>query len=141
MNMESKERLRAILHTANQRLTRQRLLVLEVLEKTQQHLDAESLYRQAREYDPKISMATVYRTLALFKEAGLVQDDRLGENHAHFEKVRENPHHHFTCLRCGRVIEFAAPEVEEIIARLSLDLGMVITEASLSLIGYCDQCR
>lgn len=139
--MEDKEHLRIALHATNQRLTRQRLLILEVLEKSGQHLDAEGLYQYAQERDPKISMATVYRTLALFKEIGLVQDDRLGENHAHFEKVTGNPHHHFTCLKCGRVVEFASPEVETIVQRLSLGLGIQITEASLSLVGYCDKCR
>ncbi len=138
--MDSKERLTLLLHAANQRLTRQRLLILKILEKSRQHLDAESLFHQAREHDPGISMATIYRTLTLFKEIGFVQDDRLGENHAHFEKVGDHPHHHFTCIKCGCVIEFTAPEVERVMHRLNHDQGLVITEANLSLVGYCDPC-
>src|SRR5512136_1003859 len=92
-------------------LTRQRRLVLDLLRDSKGHLDADSVYRKARARNSKISLATVYRTLALLRDARLVQERRLGENHSHFEPTGGPLHHHFTCLRCGRVVEFPAPQV------------------------------
>ena len=101
--------LRETLHTSGRRLTRQRRLVLRVLEESREHLDAERLYDLATSLDPNISLATVYRTLAILKEMGLVEEHRLGEGHAHFEATRSTPHYHFTCTACGRVNEFDVP--------------------------------
>jgi len=123
------------------RLTRQRKLVLEILEESQEHLDAEDLYARAKERDPRISLATVYRTLAILKEARLVQEHRLGESHAHFETIQATPHYHFTCLKCGRVIEFEAPQVMEVASKLCESKGLQVTDMHLLFSGYCSVCR
>ncbi|HEC34036.1 MAG TPA: transcriptional repressor, partial [Chloroflexi bacterium] len=86
-------------------------------------------------------LATVYRTLALLKEAGLVEEHRLGEDHAHFEAVRETPHYHFTCLECGRVVEFDAPQVMEVVRVLSEREELQVTDVHLFLGGYCARCQ
>ena len=133
--------LRETLHTSGRRLTRQRRLVLQVLEESGEHLDAEGLYDRAKSLDPNISLATVYRTLLVLKEMGLVEEHRLGEGHAHFEATRSTPHYHFTCSECGRVIEFDAPQVAEVLQRLSKQKGLQVTGAHLLVIGRCDRCR
>jgi Fe2+ or Zn2+ uptake regulation protein len=133
--------LRESLHTSGRRLTRQRRLVLQVLEESGEHLDAEGLHDQAKSLDPNISLATVYRTLAVLKEMGLVEEHRLGEGHAHFEATRSTPHYHFTCSACGRVIEFDAPQVAEVLQRLSKQKGLLVTGAHLLVTGRCARCQ
>jgi len=123
------------------RLTPQRRLVLEILEKSQGHIDAETLYERAKAHDPNISLATVYRTLAVLKEAGLVQEHRLGENHGHFEPTQATPHYHFTCIGCRQVIEFETPAVAEAVQSLTDREGVQVMNIHLSLTGYCSNCR
>jgi len=139
--MAQEERLREALHASGRKLTRQRRLVMEVLEESKEHLDAETLHDRARARDPNISLATVYRTLAVLKEVGLVEEHRLGEGHGHFEAVQEDPHYHFTCLKCGRVVEFDAPQVMGVVHELSEQEGLRITNVHLFLSGYCAQCQ
>jgi Fur family ferric uptake transcriptional regulator len=139
--MTGEERLIRALHAGGYRLTRQRRLVMEVLEESAEHLDAETLHDRAKARDPNISLATVYRTLTLLKEVGLVEEHRLGEDHAHYEAVQEDPHYHFTCLKCGRVVEFDAPQVIGVVQELSEREGLQVTDVHLFLSGYCAQCR
>ena len=123
------------------RLTRPRQVVLEILLNSHEHLDAETLYDLAKVEDSNISLATIYRSLALLKETGLVQEHRLGESHGHFETTPEAPHYHFTCMKCGRVIEFAVPQVLEAMHDLSEHHQLKITQVHLHLSGYCAACR
>lgn len=123
------------------RLTHQRRLVLEIIRNSQEHPDAEAILLQARARDARISQATVYRALAFLKEAGLVQEHSLGQGHGHFEAAQGAPHYHFTCKQCGRVIEFSAPEVIDIVHSLGEERGLLVTEVHLLLSGICDRCR
>lgn len=126
---------------AGRRLTSQRRLILEVLRESDEHLDAEALYDWVKRCDPEISLATVYRTLAVLKEMGLVEEHRLGEEHGHYEAVRDEPHYHFTCLGCGKVIEFDTPLAAQIRQELGEQEGVCITSTHLHLSGYCAQCK
>jgi Fur family ferric uptake transcriptional regulator len=137
----STDSLRDAFRATGRRLTSQRRLILEVLEESDVHLDAETLFVRAKARDPEISLATVYRTLAVLKELGLVEEHTLGEEHGHFEAVRNGPHYHFACLRCGKVIEFDAPEVARVARRLGEREGVRVTDAHLNLSGYCAACR
>src|SRR5579871_6103359 len=87
------------------RLTRQRQILLELIDKTGQHLDAERLYQLAKEKDPKLNRVTVYRTLKLLKEGGLVDEldlmHQAGEQH-YYETRRKQEHAHVICLGCGK---------------------------------------
>lgn len=138
---ESNDHLRDAFRAAGRRLTRQRRLVLRVLEESDGHLEAENVYLQAKARDTHVSLATVYRTLAVLKEMGLVEEHRLGEEHGHYEAVRDSPHYHFTCLDCGRVIEFDTPLVAQIKQELSAREGVRVTGAHLHLSGCCAQCQ
>ncbi|MCX7681690.1 MAG: transcriptional repressor [Anaerolineae bacterium] len=140
--MTSRENaLREAFHGAGRRLTAQRRLIMEVLEESEGHLDAETLHDRVRARNPGISLATVYRTLAVLEDMGRVEKHSLGEDHSHYETVRDAPHYHFSCLGCGRVIEFDAPEVARVIRRLGEQEGVQVTEAHLTLSGYCARCR
>lgn len=123
------------------RLTPRRRLVLEVLQESDEHLDAEMVYARAREKDPRISLATVYRTLALFKLLGLVEEHQFGESHRHFETIQSNPHYHFTCVECGQVIEFSAPELETLARRLCEKEGHYPEQIKVELSGVCGACQ
>ena len=138
---ESKDYLRDIFQATGRRLTSQRRRILEVLEESDKHLDAEALYHQVKVRDSDISLATVYRTLAVLKEIGLVEEHRLGEEHCHYEPVRDGPHYHFTCLGCNRVIEFDTPLVAQIQQELTEREGVRVTRAHLHLSGYCAECQ
>jgi Fe2+ or Zn2+ uptake regulation protein len=138
---ESQDALRDVFRAAGRRLTAQRSLVLGVLEESDEHLDAEALYDLARGQSPDISLATVYRTLAVLKEMGLVEEHRLGEEHSHYESVRSGPHYHFTCLSCGEVIEFNTPLVAQIEQELAEREKVRVIAAHLHLSGYCAQCQ
>lgn len=126
---------------AGRRLTSQRRLILAVLRQSDEHLDAEALYMRAKRNDPDISLATVYRTLSVLKEMRLVEEHRLGEEHSHYEAVGDQPHYHFVCMKCGRVIEFEAPELDQVQQALCEKEGVEIVETHLHIGGYCSSCR
>jgi Fur family ferric uptake transcriptional regulator/Fur family peroxide stress response transcriptional regulator len=121
-------------------LTTQRRLILDVLKASDEHLEADALHDRARKRDPGLSLATVYRTLSLLKQMGLVEEHRLGEGHSHYEAVQEEPHYHFTCQSCGKVTEFDTPLVAQIKRELCRRKGIQVTRAHLHLTGYCRDC-
>ena len=129
-------RLRRALRSAGRRLTPQRRLILQVLEESNGHLDADALYDQVKARDPDVSLATVYRTLAVLRELGLVEEHRLGQDHGHFEAVRQEPHYHFTCLRCGKVIEFTDHMIEKRQHEIAEAHNIRLTNHSLYLYGH-----
>ena len=137
---DSGERLQDALRVAGRRMTAQRRLILQVLEESDGHLDADALYDRVKARDPDVSLATVYRTLAVLREIGLVEEHRLGEDHGHYEAVRQEPHYHFTCLRCGEVIEFDTPLMAQVEQDLCEQEGVRITSTHLHVSGYCAQC-
>jgi len=130
------------LQATGRRLTAQRRLLLKVLAECDAHLDAEGIYALAKEQDPNISLATVYRTLGLFKEIGIVQErilDREGQRR--YYEVTDEVHYHFTCLSCGRVIEFESSLIEGAITELSERLSLDIVHAYVHMDGYCPDCQ
>ena len=138
---ETGDHLRDAFRTAGRRLTSQRRLILEVLRESDEHLDAEMLYDRVKARDDDIGLATVYRTLAVLKDMGLVEEHRLGEEHGHYEAVGEGPHYHFTCLVCGKVIEFDTPLVAQVQRELSERERVSIIGTHLHLSGYCAECQ
>ena len=138
---DSTDRLQDTLRAAGRRLTAQRRRILQVLEESGGHLDADALHERVKARDPDVSLATVYRTLAVLREIGLVEENRLGEDHGHYEAVRDEPHYHFTCLRCGKVIEFDTSLVAQIERELGEQEGVRAVSSHLLVSGYCAQCR
>lgn len=129
------------IRASGHRLTKQRQLVMEVLAESQEHLDADALHDRVRARQPNVGLATVYRTLTLLKEMGLVSEHSLGEEHNHFEAVQKKPHYHFTCLKCGTVIELESTAVLRAVRSLSDQAEIQVTEVQLFLTGYCAECR
>lgn len=133
--------LRKAFQEAGLRLTTQRRIIVEVLKESEEHLEADTIHHRARLQAPGLSLATVYRTLALLKEMGLVEEHRLGKGHSHYEAVQREPHYHFTCQRCGKVIEFDAALIGRVRRDLSEREGVRITNCHLHLNGYCRECK
>ena len=121
------------------RVTNQRVLILEVLRHGQGHMDADEVYRQAREKQPRLGLSTVYRTLQLFKKQGLVEELHFDEAHHHYELKPTSEHHHLVCLGCGKVIEFRSPLIRYLKRNVAevKDFEIVNTEVR----GYCTNCR
>lgn len=126
---------------SGQRVTSQRRLLLDLLRHSEGHLDADELYRLAKERGPRISLSTVYRALSLFKELGLVEERHFADEHHHYEVKRKREHHHLVCLGCGKVVEFQSPLTKRIKEHMSRQSGFEILNASVYLEGYCERCR
>ena len=126
------------------RLTRQRRLLLELIDNSGLHLDAESLYQMAKEKDPKLNRVTVYRTLKLLKEGGLVDELDLahfeGEKH-YYETRLKQEHAHIICLRCGRVEEFFGEQLQALRGQVQSQFGFEIAFARTEIGGYCSHCQ
>jgi len=126
------------------RLTRQRQILLELIDKSGQHLDAENLYQMAKEKDPKLNRVTVYRTLKLLKEGGLVDELDLmhygGDQH-YYETKTKQEHAHVICLRCGKVEEFFGDPLQRLRRQIEAHFGFQILLARTEVGGYCSHCQ
>jgi len=130
------------LRATGHRITPQRQLVLEVIESSPEHLDAEAIYQRVRKKDSHIGLATVYRTLTVLKDMGLIEQRYLARNHDRefYEPVGAPEHHHFTCLSCHTVVEFQSPRVKQMRADLQGELGLEIGRVCICIEGYCRSC-
>lgn len=122
-------------------VTNQRRLLLRLLSEAGGHVDAKELYRRASNEDQSISLATVYRTLHLFREMGLVEQRRLGQVRCCYELRQSSEHQHMVCRGCGRVIEFDSPLIRKLIAEVQKQYNFRLTRAELCLEGYCEECK
>ena len=123
------------------RSTQQRQLILEIIEQAGRHVDADEIYRRARQKSPNISLSTVYRSLQLFKGLGLVEEHQLSGMRRYYESTPRSRHHHMVCLGCGRVFEFTCPSTERIKSRLDREEGFKVTGVDVRLVGYCPKCQ
>lgn len=130
---------RKILRQAGKRITPQRVLILETMREAGGHLDADEIHRLAKQKAPRLSLSTVYRTLAVLKEAGLVDELHLGEEHHHYE-IKGDGHHHLICQGCGKVVEFECPFSQDLLRDLGEEHDFEITGIHLDLVGYCAEC-
>jgi Fur family ferric uptake transcriptional regulator len=121
--------------------TAQRQLLLNLIRRTGGHISAKDLYRRASRKSESISLATVYRTLKLFKELGLVEQRRLGEVYCHYEVKESADHQHLVCRSCGKVIEFESPLLSKLVEKLQSDHEFNLTKIELYVEGYCKQCE
>lgn len=106
------------------------------------HFDVEELIMRLRQRGLKISRASVYRTLALLVESGLVQEVYVEDGHMHYEHVYVHDHHcHMRCLGCRKIIEFHDGDMEEVERRVGADHNFQVTGHKLEIYGYCASCR
>jgi Fe2+ or Zn2+ uptake regulation protein len=132
---------RRTLNTAGMRVTNQRSLIIEIIRQGHGHLDADEIYRLAREKEPRISLSTVYRTLQMLKKLDLVEELHFDEEHHHYEIKPSDEHHHLLCLGCGKVVEFNYPLVRYVKERIPEAKDFDIIETEVRMSGYCSPCR
>jgi Fur family ferric uptake transcriptional regulator len=115
------------------RMTEQRRVIARVLAGSADHPDVEELYRRCAEIDPRISISTVYRTMKLFEDAGIIERDDFRDGRARYEHMREEHHDHLIDLRSGQVIEFRSEEIERLQAEVARRLGFRLVDHRLEL--------
>ena len=117
------------------KMTGQRRTVARVLTEASDHPDVEELYRQAVRLDPRISIATVYRTVRLFEEKGILQRRDFGNGRARYEQAEHGPHYHLIDVETGKVVEFKNSEHERLIRALAEQLGFQVVSLRLEVFG------
>ncbi|WP_317054474.1 MULTISPECIES: Fur family transcriptional regulator [Roseovarius] len=121
--------------TKGLRMTDQRRTIASVLEESDDHPDVEELYARASGRDPNISIATVYRTVKLFEEAGILDKLEFGDGRARYEDAERDHHDHLIDLNSGEVIEFVDPEIEQLQEKIAKKLGYRLKGHKLELYG------
>ena len=121
--------------TKGLRMTEQRRIVARVVGDADDHPDVEELYARASRIDPRISLATVYRTVKLFEEAGILDRLEFGDGRARYEDAERDHHDHLIDVNTGQVIEFVDPEIEALQERIAARLGYRLIGHRLELLG------
>jgi len=126
------------------RLTNQRRLLVGIIQNSPKHLDAAALLKAAKQKDPELDRATVYRTIALLKNLGLIDELDLmhleGEKH-YYEAKTNRDHCHIACFRCGAIKEYASPLFEKLKREIAGQSGFEIRVVRLEVGGLCERCR
>jgi len=123
-------------------VTLPRLKILQILEESQEHhFSAEEIYRKLIDAGEDIGLATVYRVLTQFEEAGLVMRHHFESGQSVFEMDNGKHHDHLVCVKCGRVEEFVDQTIEKRQEEIAKNAGYLITDHSLNIYGICKRCR
>ena len=136
-------RLEAELGSRGRRLTRQRRVIVRVMDTAQRHLDIDEIYERARKLDKHVHRVTVYRTVDLLKKLGLIDELDLlhirGDRH-YYESHAAREHIHVACLRCGKVREFESALYDEMKRQIEEQLDVKIAVSRTEVGGYCRSC-
>ena len=130
---ENQSRIEAQCAAKGMRMTEQRRIIARVLSGAADHPDVEELHRRCVAIDPRISISTVYRTVNLFEDAGIIERHDFRQGRARYEQMRENHHDHLINLRTGQVIEFQSEEIERLQAEVARKLGYKLVDHRLDL--------
>jgi Fur family ferric uptake transcriptional regulator len=126
------------------RITRQRRLLVQIMQSADSHMDAVALWQRARFQDPTLNKVTVYRTLAMLKKHGLVDELDLlhlrGGKH-YYEARTTRDHIHLACLKCGRIQEFESSLFEKLKGQIERERQFRINVVRVEAGGYCDRCK
>ncbi len=117
------------------RMTEQRRVIARVLSEAEDHPDAEELHRRASSVDSRISLATVYRTVRLFEDAGIIERHDFRDGRSRYEEAQDDHHDHLIDMNSGDVIEFFDEEIEELQEKIAKRLGYKLVDHRLELYG------
>jgi Fur family ferric uptake transcriptional regulator len=142
-SMTAKQKFLEFIESKNLRLTSQRQTIIETVFSTDQHFTAEQLLEWARRRDKSVSRATVYRTLPLLTESGLVQEMDFGKDYKFYDpNYADHPHHnHLICQDCEKIVEFESDKIDKLENEISHKLGFSIKTQRLQITGTCDQLK
>ena len=130
-----RDRIEQLCIEKGMRMTEQRRIIARVLSEATDHPDVEEVYRRASDIDSQISIATVYRTVRLFEEAGILERHDFGDGRARYEAAPEAHHDHLIDVETGNVIEFVDPELEALQKRIAEKLGFRLVDHRMELYG------
>ena len=122
------------------RLTPQRMMVLAAIESSEHHISAEEIYAQVRAQYPHVNISTVYRTLELLKELGLVTETDLGDGRVRYHTIRKGNHHHLVCQQCGAVIDMGESALAPLWAEIQRNYDFTVNMKHLAFFGVCPKC-
>ncbi|MBI1187792.1 MAG: transcriptional repressor [Alphaproteobacteria bacterium] len=117
------------------RMTEQRKVIARVISSSHDHPDVEELHRRAAAVDPGISIATVYRTVRLFEESGILERHDFRDGRSRYEETPETHHDHLIDMKTGKVVEFVDPEIERLQKEIAARLGYKLVDHRLELYG------
>lgn len=133
--METKIDVEALCAERGLRITEQRKIIARVISNSDDHPDVDVLYQRSSAIDPKISIATVYRTVRLFEEAGILDRHDFGDGKARYEAAPEAHHDHLIDVESGKVVEFVDPELEALQKQIAEKLGYRLVDHRMELYG------
>lgn len=140
--MDKIESIKAKVKLTGIKLTKQREAICQVFFAAVGHLSAEDILHKARALDPQVSLATVYRTLKILQENGLVTSHNFQDDQALFEPRFDDEHHdHLICTECGKIVEFMNLEMEKLQLSIAKAHGFSITDHKMEIYGLCDICQ
>jgi Fur family ferric uptake transcriptional regulator len=129
------DRIEKLCFEKGMRMTDQRRVVARVLSQSHDHPDVEELYRRASAVDPHISIATVYRTVRLFEEAGIISRHDFRDGRSRYEEATDDHHDHLIDMKSGKVVEFVDEEIERLQKAIAHRLGYKLVAHRLELYG------
>jgi Fur family ferric uptake transcriptional regulator len=131
------------LRKKNLKLTQERRVILDEMSGSERHFGPEELMLQLRDKGKRVSRATVYRTLDLLVDSGVVKKVCLGPQQFYYESLakKEQKHSHLVCLKCGRIVEFSDSQTEERIGQICYEHGFRMTSRCFQVFGFCSQCK
>ena len=136
------ESFKGLLERKGLKYTHERECIYEEIQRIEKHFDADSLYERFKKHGARVARATVYRSLPLLLEAGVIQKSAGEGKRDFYEKTDSKGHHdHMVCLGCKKIIEFHSDELEEIQEKLSEQYKFKLVFHDHRLFGYCENCR
>ena len=140
--MSHEEQFLSCLKEKGLKLTRERRLILNEVYNTTSHFEADDLLVAFRNQGQHISRASIFRTLKLLTECGLIRKVLIEENRSCYEYIYGHQHHdHLICLKCGKIIEFRNSKIEKLQDSVCREFAFEPTDHSLKILGYCKKCR
>ena len=142
MSREEIDVLEEYISVNNLKITKQRRIVLKIFLECKNHVSVEELYNVVLKTEPKIGLATVYRTLALLTKSGLALEMDFGDGQKRYESSYKSVHHdHMVCTECGKILEFNHPLIEKYQEEVAMQKNFKITSHKLDLFGLCQDCK
>lgn len=143
LNEEAKQRFLSFLETKALRMTSPRMAIIDTVFSTTEHFTADQLLEWSRKRDASVSRATVYRTLPLLTESGLVREMDFGKEHKFYDpNYADHPHHnHIICKDCQRIVEFESEQIARLEDEIVNKLGFSVADQRLQITGSCDSLR
>jgi Fur family ferric uptake transcriptional regulator len=138
---EKKSNLITDLKGRGLRVTPQRAIILEAIEELSGHITAEDIFAIVQRTSSYISLATVYRTLELLEELGLITESNMGTGTTHYALITHGPHHHAVCRRCNKLIELPHDLFSPMVERLYKDYNFTADANHVVILGWCQDCQ